>query len=243
VATRWANGLAAWDLLCSDEALAQQVSDWMSDPARLATGYAVRVRRYKELALDSRLMMMLQSDRAFDELDSLKAEIAHLPTRQALTLVAQDTGMQVQPQDVGVGITQLIPVVTLALSGPGFAAIEQPELHLHPALQVRLGELLIHVANNKVWHWHRLLVETHSEHLLLRLLRRIRETGEGELPPGHSGLKPAKLSVVYVEPPAVDGPDAERPGIRVRQLRIDETGEFLDRWPKGFFEERAEELF
>jgi hypothetical protein len=243
VSTRWANGLAAWDFLCSDEKLIREVSVWMSDPSKLATGYAIRLRQYKELPVDSPLMVLLRSDRAFDELDSLREEIDRLPTRCVLTLIEQDRSMEVQPQDVGVGITQLIPVVTLALMGPGFGAIEQPELHLHPALQVRLGELLIHVANKEGWHWHRLLVETHSEYLLLRLLRRIRETSEGELPAGHLGLKPTKVSVIYVEPPTTEGPGAEKPGIRVQHLPIDETGEFMDRWPKGFFEERAEELF
>src|SRR5262249_853405 len=157
-----------------------------------------------------------------DELDNLRDQIDSLPTRLVLTLFEQDRVMEVQPHDVGVGITQLIPVVTLALMGPGLGAIEQPELHLHPALQVRLGERLIHVANKEGWHWARLLVETHSKHRLLRLLRRIRETGEGELPAAHAGLKPTKLSVVYVEPPADEASDTEKSGIRVRQLRIDE---------------------
>jgi predicted ATPase len=43
------------------------------------------------------------------------------------------------------------------------------------------------------------------------------------------------LSVLYVE--------AEATGGKVRRLRVDETGEFEDRWPTGFFEERAKELF
>jgi hypothetical protein len=243
VSTRWANGLAAWDLLCSDERLAQQVGEWMAEPNRLDTGYGIRLRRSKELVLDSPLMVMLESDRAFDDLDSLREEIGKLPTRQVLTLIEQGTGMEVQPQDVGVGISQLIPVVTLALSGPGLGAIEQPELHLHPALQVRLGELFIHFATKAGWHWRRLIVETHSEHLLLRLLRRIRETTDNELPPEHPGLKPDQVSVVYIEPPLASPSSTDRSGVRVRQLPIDETGEFMDRWPKGFFEERAEELF
>jgi len=43
------------------------------------------------------------------------------------------------------------------------------------------------------------------------------------------------LSVLYVEPTPT--------GSAIRQLRVDERGEFTDRWPRGFFEERAEELF
>ena len=70
---------------------------------------------------------------------------------------------------------------------------------------------------------------------MLRLLRRIRETTEDEVPPGVIGLSPDDLSVIYVE-----GGDG---GVRFRPLRVDREGEFIDRWPKGFFEERAEELF
>jgi predicted ATPase len=80
-----------------------------------------------------------------------------------------------------------------------------------------------------------LLIETHSEHILLRLLRRIREQTEKELPPAVTGLAAENLSVIYVE--------GDGQGVRFRPLRVDAEGEFRDRWPNGFFEERAGELF
>ena len=49
------------------------------------------------------------------------------------------------------------------------------------------------------------------------------------------GMTPDELSVIYVE--------SADDGVRFRPLRVDSEGEFIDRWPKGFFEERAEELF
>ena len=79
-----------------------------------------------------------------------------------------------------------------------------------------------------------LIVETHSEHLILRLLRRIRETTEGKLLPDAIPLRPEDLSVIYVE--------QTDKGAKVSKLRIDESGEFIDRWPKGFFEERVDEI-
>jgi predicted ATPase len=79
-----------------------------------------------------------------------------------------------------------------------------------------------------------MLVETHSEHLILRLLRRIHETTEKKLAEGAPAFSEDQLSVLYVESP----PD----GVRVRRLRVDKQGEFVDRWPKGFFAERMEEL-
>jgi hypothetical protein len=68
----------------------------------------------------------------------------------------------------------------------------------------------------------------------LRLLRRIRETTENELGGGAPSFVEDKLSVLYVE--------SLPEGVRVHRLRVDERGEFKDRWPKGFFAERMEEL-
>ncbi len=61
------------------------------------------------------------------------------------------------------------------------------------------------------------------------------EATENEVPPGALGLSPGDLSVIYVE--SGDG------GVRFRPLRVSPDGDFLDRWPHGFFAERAEELF
>jgi hypothetical protein len=249
---RWASGLAAWDELYTRETgpldlatremdnlgLVGAVSDWLNNPHRLGVGYELQRHEYKELRIDNPLAVALRTERLTD-FEDLKVAYDRLPARRRLVLVTE-SGMEVQPQDVGIGISQLVPVVVLALKGRVFlAAIEQPELHLHPAVQVRLGDLFIHTCKtgNRL-----MLIETHSEHLLLRLLRRIRETADGELPPGHPGLKPSELSVVFVEPPGL-GPDGNTQGARVHPLRIDDTGEFLDPWPRGFFEERAKELF
>jgi hypothetical protein len=71
--------------------------------------------------------------------------------------------------------------------------------------------------------------------IMLRLLRRIREKNDDALPPGVMGLSPSDVSVVYVE--------ATENGPNFKTLRVDQDGEFLDRWPKGFFRERSKELF
>lgn len=240
--SRWVNGAAAWDLLHADAALARSTSQWLSGKDGLAAGYTVRLKEYKELALNSPLMVLLRSERAFDDLEDVRRMLDGLPTRSALTLVEDNTGVELQPHDVGVGISQLIPVVVLAVSRHDtLDIIEQPELHVHPRIQVRLGDMFIRQAGADPSG--RFLLETHSEHLLLRLLRRIRETAEGDLPPGYPGLKPEQVAVIYVEPGGEEGPDGKPAPLRLRPLKIDDTGEFMDRWPRGFFEERAEELF
>ena len=136
--------------------------------------------------------------------------------------------------DVGFGVSQTLPVVVaLHAAEEGQAVyIEQPEIHLHPALQAELADVFIESALGD--QKNTFLLETHSEHLILRLLRRIRETTEKELPEGAASFAEDKLSVLHVE----SGPD----GVQVRRLRVDERGEFKDRWPKGFFAERMEEL-
>jgi len=143
--------------------------------------------------------------------------------------------------DVGVGMSQLVPVIVAALheGNFGLVKIEQPELHVHPAIQVGLGDLFIESARKHESMERTFLIETHSEHLLLRLLRRIQEATDNELPLNTAGLSAEDLSVIYIESIRTK----TRRKTRVKRLRIDETGEFIDRWPNGFFEEREKELF
>lgn len=240
LAGRWASGLAAWDLLLTEEAtLAEKVGRWLE---RLHTGYGLRVDRFREVADDS-LVVRLLRDREFpkesllDLLDDLRADLLSAREKKRVLLVSMDSDVVLEPYDVGVGLSQVVPVVVAALGRDGsgaapFVAIEQPELHVHPGIQVELGDLFASAIGPDGPTF---LLETHSEHLMLRLLRRIEETHSGELPPEKPQLKPDQVSVVFVEQIAGQ--------MKATPLRIDATGEFIDRWPRGFFEERAEELF
>lgn len=271
---RWASGLGAWDALHRNgPQFVRAVSDWLSRADRLDAGYELRLKQYKELDAAGPLMLSLSPDRALDDIEDLRAELEKLPTKSRLVLVEGGKEIEILPPDIGVGVSQVLPVVVAALDdGSGIVAIEQPELHIHPAIQVNLGDLFIsQVSQSKgknqtlvpesdlglgfedmqgqdfsatfqqsrrlldVGAIHKtFLLETHSEHLLLRLLRRIRETATDELPPGATPLRPEQIAVFYVE----QTPD----GARLSKLRVDETGEFIDRWPKGFFEERVDEI-
>ena len=76
--------------------------------------------------------------------------------------------------DVGFGVSQVLPVVTLLQYVPEGSTVilEQPEIHLHPLAQAGLADVLIQAAT----HRHvQVILESHSEHLLLRLQRRIAE--------------------------------------------------------------------
>lgn len=237
---QWVDGTAAWNLLLEgDTELVTQVRSWMADSDKLNVGYRVEPKWFREFTRDQvdgieTLLSRLSFDSDVDLTKQLILEELQKPSWSArLALYSLANEVEVEPQDVGVGVSQLVPVVVAVLDRHGgVTAIEQPELHLHPAVQVALGDLFIAGIGRCS---RTLLIETHSEHLLLRLLRRVRETTEGELPDGHPGLTPDALSVIYVE--------SDSGECRLRSLRIDETGEFQDRWPKGFFEERAAELF
>lgn len=125
--------------------------------------------------------------------------------------------------DVGFGISQLLPFVVQSLvSEQQIISIEQPEVHVHPKLQADLGDLL--AAAIKEPRRNRFIIETHSEHLILRLQRLIYK---GE-------IKPGDVSVIYVS--------RGDKGAKVERLHLDEEGDFIDEWPHGFFLERLREL-
>lgn len=207
----WGDGLAAWQNLLIDRTnLVSETNGWL-----------------KRLGADCRVFVTS----VFEPTSS--AGYAESTRVHTLRLEALSQ-TRVLPSEVGAGISQLIPVVVAALQGrSGLLAIEQPELHVHPALQVGLGDLFID-AISRTGSRRIVLVETHSEHLILRLLRRIRETTVGELPENATAFSAERIRVVYVESGAR--------GVNIGQLRVDEQGEFKDRWPKGFFAERMEEL-
>lgn len=133
--------------------------------------------------------------------------------------------------EVGSGIGYVLPVL-IAAQSKGQCVIEQPELHLHPALQAALGDVFAEAMNCGT----SLVVESHSEHVLLRVLKRIRQTTAAKPIAETLRLGSDHVGVLYFEP-RMDG------STLVRRLRISPEGDFMDRWPAGFFAERDQELF
>ncbi len=81
---------------------------------------------------------------------------------------------QVLITDVGFGVSQILPVLVLCYYAPRGSTIiiEQPELHMHPRVQTELADIFIEVAQQRDVQ---IILESHSEHLLQRLQRRIAE--------------------------------------------------------------------
>jgi len=123
---------------------------------------------------------------------------------------------------MGEGLSQMMPTMAgVLMSAPSECLlIEQPEVHLHPAAQADLGDLFVDkivMGQNA-----QLIVETHSEHLLLRIRRRVAD----------GTISPDQVAILYVE--KIQGQS------RVRHLELKENGHF-DEWPEGFFEEGYKE--
>lgn len=238
---RWAQGLAAWDLLYNDRRgeLMAEVNWWLSGEERLRTTYRLERVEFKEIPVPSIMHQMFERGLNEDDIAELQELYLSLAKRTEIALRDFEKGILVAPGDVGVGISQMVPVVVASLrKQDGVLGVEQPELHVHPAIQVGMGDLFIKAANgdqDRLSSGKTLIIETHSEHIMLRLLRRVREQTDGEVPPGVLGLTPDDLSVIYVE--------SSVEGVRFRPLRVSPDGDFVDRWPHGFFAERAEELF
>ena len=226
--SRWASGLGAWDKLQSaPEQFVSEVASWLGDEDRLNSGYRVERRQYREFDLADPFLRKLMSGRAFDEAeesDSVDFSASTPYTR--LVIVPETSAIELRPHDVGIGISQVVPVVVTALDGEQrLLAIEQPELHLHPRLAAALADLFIATACGP--QRQQFILETHSELIPLRIMRRIRET-ESDSTKTANALQTQDVVVYYIR--ARDGHTD-----RVR-LDIDVSGDFIQPWPDDFFE-------
>ena len=96
-------------------------------------------------------------------------------TRERITNFSSNstkTVPDVRLTDVGFGVSQVLPVLILCSYAPegSILILEHPEAHLHPKVQSELADVLIDVVKNRNVQ---IILESHSEHLLLRLMRRI----------------------------------------------------------------------
>lgn len=101
-------------------------------------------------------------------------EIAPHTNQWQAKVVIKEGGRKVSLTDVGFGLSQVLPVITLLHMVPenSIVLLEQPELHLHPSAQANLADVIIDVVQTRKIQ---VIFESHSEQLLLRLQRRIAE--------------------------------------------------------------------
>ncbi|MAD41912.1 MAG: hypothetical protein CL623_05920 [Arcobacter sp.] len=163
----------------------------------------------------------------------LKKLMKQSDSKEELVFEDLRNGTQISNRDLGLGISQILPILIATNRQKNMTiAVEQPELHLHPAVQCEIADEFIRSAKE---NQNRFLIETHSEHLLLRIMRRLRETADGLIEDKNLKLTPDDVCILYI--------DSENEKTEILELRLSKTGKLLDRWPNGFFEEGFKERF
>lgn len=125
-----------------------------------------------------------------------------------------------RPQNVGYGLTHILPILAACLGADEgqIIMIDNPEAHLHPSGQAKMGQFLARVAASGV----QLIVETHSDHVLNGIRRAVRDFV----------LMPEKTAIHFFSPEITK--EASKP--IVVSPTINEQGQ-LDKWPSGFFDQ------
>jgi len=136
-----------------------------------------------------------------------------------------DLDHSVSPASVGVGFSQIAPIILMCLTAEknDVLIFEQPELHLHPALQQKLGDFFLQMSKLGT----QIIIETHSDHILNRVRLRSLED-----------LKSFKenVNIVFVE--------KEDKQSKFNQFKITDDGDFdFQTYPKGFFDQTSKDTF
>ena len=131
-------------------------------------------------------------------------------------------GPEVRLTDVGFGVSQVLPVLVLCYYVPegSILILEQPEAHLHPKVQSELADLLIEVVKNRKLQ---IILESHSEHLILRLMRRIAE------------------EQISADDTAFYFCEMNEGTSEIERLNVDDYGNITN-WPQNFFGDATGDL-
>ncbi len=138
------------------------------------------------------------------------------------------TRTDVVAPDVGFGVSQLLPVIVECYYAQPHTTLllEQPEIHLHPSVQMSLADVFIEAVQSREGDQERclqLIVESHSEHFLRRLQRRVAE----------AKVNPEDVALYF----RTRGPA----GARLEPLKVTKAGD-IENWPEGFFGDELREV-
>lgn len=144
-----------------------------------------------------------------------KLEVRQQGRSSRYELIVHRDGVACNLRDVGIGVSQVLPVLVVAYFAPPGSTImlEEPEIHLHPLAQTVLAELFVKVSHERKVQF---IVETHSEHLFRRMQTLIAK----------QQVAAEQAAMYFVER---DGNAA-----KLRELKLDEYGR-VKNWPDGFF--------
>lgn len=144
-----------------------------------------------------------------------KLEVKQLGRSTRYEMVIHRDGVEANLRDVGIGISQVLPVLTIAYFAPSGSTVilEEPEIHLHPLAQSILAELFVEVSKKRNIQF---IVETHSEHLFRRMQTLIAK----------QKITTKDAAMYFVE--------REGQSAHMRPLQLDDLGR-VKNWPDGFF--------
>ena len=178
-------------------------------------GYRMRRKSFQEMIAHWLDELGLIHDFGLDEI----AEGTNLYRAMVRTT---SSGVPTALTDVGFGVSQVLPALVLLYYVPEGSTVlmEQPEIHLHPSVQSGLADVMLNVAEARNVQ---VIVESHSEHLMRRLQRRVSE----------ETASPDDVRLYFIE--ATDGV------ARASDLVLNEWGE-IENWPDKFFGDEAGEI-
>jgi len=141
--------------------------------------------------------------------------------RYKIVVEEPEYNMELSLNQVGFGISQILPILTLILTSSkgDIILIENPEIHLHPKLQADLVDLFIFALKNN----RKIILETHSEHIVNRARLRLKENNE----------LLEKVNIYFFE--------KEEEIVRYQEVEVDKEGK-INYWPKNFFDQSYYDL-
>jgi len=197
------------ELLKRDRKLLERANEWLR---RLEIPYSLEARNLGGHLLSYTQILLTDSSRKATE---KRKQVRH-------TLA-----------DVGFGISQILPIICDCIFRKNsIIFIEQPELHIHPRLQAHLADLFIWSINER---GNQIVAETHSEHLILRVMKRLRQTSEDT-----KTTDKTFTNKQFVAQYVLKGTGSK--GAEVKEINLTSDGKLKDEWPGGFFPERRNEL-
>lgn len=172
------------------------INTFLTHPTLLGLPYKLVVEDYQSSSRNNKIKVLRLKDTRNDNLLSFK--------------------------DVGTGISQVLPILAMIVAMKNeIILIEQPELHVHPALQSKLGKILSRIPKTS----NRAIIETHSEHIIKAIQL---EVAKFKSTNGKEGLDRSNLAILYFS--------NENGRSIVREIELDDVGNFNEPWPDDFFD-------